>query len=280
MAPDMAKVCELGHKDTKEVLAFLAVRPVHSVVMTSFINDNGLESELNRGKFYGYRNAAGTLEGVALIGHSTLVEARTAESLTAFARIAKESSTPIHLIMSDGQAAESFWQHYAAAGQQPRLTCTELLFEINFPLLVQGCQWDVRLAQADELEPIAEAHAAVALLESGVDPMAKDREGFLKRCARRIEKERTFVVFENGKLVFKADIVAETDDVIYLEGIYVSPEYRGHGVGSSCLAKLSLQLLERVEHISLLSNVEFKAAHRSFAKAGYKNTDRCTTLFV
>ena len=85
---------------------------------------------------------------------------------------------------------------------------------------------------------------------------------------------------EDGKLVFKADIIAETTDAIYLEGIYVSESYRGHGVGSSCLASLSQSLLSRVSHISLLSNVSFHGAHKSFEKAGYKNTDECTTVFV
>jgi predicted GNAT family acetyltransferase len=44
---------------------------------------------------------------------------------------------------------------------------------------------------------------------------------------KRIEQRRTFVVFENGKLVFKADIAAETSDVVYLEGIYVAPDTAG-----------------------------------------------------
>lgn len=43
----------------REVLEFLAVRPVQTVVITGFIQDNGLESAANRGKFYGYRNAEG-----------------------------------------------------------------------------------------------------------------------------------------------------------------------------------------------------------------------------
>ena len=97
---------------------------------------------------------------------------------------------------------------------------------------------------------------------------------------RRIEKERTFVVFENGKLLFKADIAAETSNVYYLEGISVAPEMRGKGIGASCLAKLSIHLLERKQHICLLTNVDFTNVHRSFEKAGYKNTDYCTTIFV
>ena len=280
VAPEMNRLQRLGEANEQEVLAFLKIRPVHTVVMTSFIQDNGIENADNRGAFYGYRNTQGTLEGVALIGHTTLVEARSEDSLKAFALIARQSETPIHFMMSDGKTIETFWQEFADDGRQPRLVCSELLFELNFPFLVQECKWDVRLADASELEQIAVAHDEVAFIESGSSPLQKDREGFLKRCLKRIEQKRTFVVFENGKLVFKADIVAETLDVIYLEGIYVAPEYRGNGVGSSCLSKLGLQLLDRVENICLLSNVEFKGAHRSFAKAGFKNTDCTQTIFV
>jgi len=144
--------------------------------------------------------------------------------------------------VSDGETIETFWQYFAGDGRQPRLVCTELLFELSFPSFVLNCDWNVRLAEAAELEQIARAHAEVAFSESGVDQMLKDREGFLKRCLKRIEKKRTFVVFENGKLIFKADIAAETSEVAYLEGIYVAPEFRGQNVGSSCLSKLNLHL--------------------------------------
>lgn len=278
--PNLDGLRFLTEADKPEVLEFLAVRPVHTVVMTGFIQDNGMESADNRGKFYGYKNARGKLEGVVLIGHTTLIEPRSEDALMAFAIIARQSVIPIHILMSDGKTTERFWRHYAGETRKPRLVCDELLFELNFPFLVQECNWEIRPAKANELDQIAEAHAEVAFIESGINPLDKDREGFLKRTLRRIEKERTFAVFDGGKLVFKADIVAETSDVIYLEGIYVAPEYRGQSVGSSCLAKLSLRLLNRVQHICLLSNIEFKKAHGSFLKAGYKNTDCCRSIFV
>ncbi len=279
--PDHKAAVELTENDRNDVMKFLAVRPVHTVVMTSFINDNGLVSELNRGRFYGYRNSKGELEGVALIGHSTLVEARSDAALKAFALKARTSQTPIHLIMSHGTAAEAFWSHYSDGLKQPRLTCVERLFEVSFPFMVRkGENSSLRLATLDELIPVAEAQAEVAFMECGVDPMAKDREGFLKRVARRIEQGRVFVKFDGDKMVFKADIIAETDQTIYLEGVYVAEEYRGRGIGSACLADLTLHLLDRVENICMLSNVDFAAAHKSYFKAGYKATDECTTLFV
>ncbi|MEP6788638.1 MAG: GNAT family N-acetyltransferase, partial [Acidobacteriota bacterium] len=163
---------------------------------------------------------------------------------------------------------------------KPRLACTEALFEISFPLAVQQCEWQIENAAMNHLMQVAEAQAEVAFIESGVDPMVKDREGFLQRVARRIEQKRVFVVMDGDKLFFKADIIAETDDVIYLEGVYVAPDYRCRGVGPKCLSSLSLDLLSRVEHICLLSNIEFEEAHKAFQKAGFRIADQCTTLFA
>lgn len=279
-ASDINPVEVLTDYNRTEVLNFLKLRPVHTVIMASFIRDNGMESADNRGKFYGYRNANGELEGVALIGHTTLIEARSEKALKAFAKKAQVSETPIKMMMSHGDAIERFWNYYAAAGQKPMHNFKELLFEVGFPFFVQDCEWDVRLATPEELGEVAKAQAAVAFMESGVDPMAKDRAGFLKRCLRRIEMGRTFVVFENGKLVFKVDVMSETDNTVYLEGFYVAEEYRGREIGSKCLAKVSLDLLDRVEHVCGLSNADFEGVHRSLGKAGYKNTDYCQTIFV
>jgi uncharacterized protein len=270
----------LSDDDFDDVLSFLRRRPIHTVVMMSFIKDNGLVSEHNRGKFYGYRRADGELEGVALIGHTTLVEARSQSALQAFAAAAKKSETPIKMMMSDGRNIELFWQYFSGGTRQPRLVCEEKLFELNFPFFVKPSNWQIRLAAETELEQVAQAHAEVAFAESGVDPLETDREGFLRRTLRRIRQQRTFVVFEGGQLVFKADIAAQSADVIYLEGIYVAEKYRGRGIGAECLSKLAQTLLQQALHICLLSNMEFKAAHRSFQKAGFKSDDRCTTLFV
>lgn len=279
LAPS-SKVTELSAVDLEETLTFLAVRPVHTVVMTSFITDNGIVSELNRGKFYGSRDANGELDGVALIGHSTLVEARSDEALKALARRARLSDTPIHLIMSSGDDAAGFWQYLTDGLTQPRLTCTEALFEVAFPFPVCKTERGIKNADMSHLIAVAEAQAEVAFMECGVDPMLKDREGFLKRVARRIEQGRVFVVTDGDELVFKADIIAETAECIYLEGIYVGEKYRGQGIGSTCLSNLTVDLLGRTSNVCMLSNVDFESAHRSYAKAGFRKTGECVTLFV
>ncbi len=271
---------QLTNGDTTEILEFLDVRPVHAVVMASLINDNGVESEFNRGKFYGYRDSDGSLEGVALIGHSTLVESRSEDALRALALHARFSETPIHLIMSSGTVAKRFWDHLSGGAAAPRATRIESLFEIAFPFQVQSSRLKIERAAMEDLLPVAEAQAEIAFDESGVDPLARDREGFIKRVARRIEQGRVFAAFEDDIMIFKADVIAETENVAYLEGLWVSPEYRGRNIGSVCLSMLALELIERVENICLLSSVGSADAHKTFVKAGFRNTDECTIVFV
>src|SRR5215475_9592481 len=101
-------VSKLTSEYETEVLEFLARRPIHNVGMIGFIRDNGLVSEINRGTFYGCRNRSGELEGVALIGHATLMETKTERALEAFADLARKCGRK-HMIMGEQERIETFW---------------------------------------------------------------------------------------------------------------------------------------------------------------------------
>ena len=280
LAPDLSQICRLQTENTQEVLAFLAKRPIHTVVMSGWIRDNGIESPLNRGTFYGYRNNENQLEGVALIGHSTLIEARSDEALVAFALQSRNADIPLHFLMASGDSIETFWYHYAEDGRTPRLRCTELMFEMKFPVPIRNSVEGLRKATAEDLLIVAEAHAQVAFDESGVNPLQRDREKFLERTLRRIEKGWCWVVIQDEQLIFKADVVAQTSDVIYLEGIYVAPEKRGKGIGADCLSQVGRKLLMEAKAICLLSNIDFQHAHNTYRKVGFRMRDKYQTIFV
>src|SRR6059058_4002513 len=123
-------ISELCRSDEAEVIEFLSARPLHTVFMLGLIRDNGLLSPRNRGSFYGSRNFTGQLEAVALIGHATMVEAHTEDSLVGFARVARNCQNA-HLIRGEQESIDTFWSFYADAGREPRLICPEHLFELN-----------------------------------------------------------------------------------------------------------------------------------------------------
>jgi hypothetical protein len=266
--------------EREEVLAFLAERPVHTVCMAGLIRDNGVESEHNRGIFYGCRNASGRLEGVALVGHATLLDARTRRAYREFA-LAAQCSTRTHMIMGESDAVEEFWNHYADAGQRMRRACRELLFELTRPVEEAREVEALRLATAADLNLVAPVHAGLAEAESGVNPLDVDPEGFRARCLRRIEQGRVWlVVSEDGRLLFKADVQAETPEVIYLEGIYVHPAERGAGAGRRCLKRLSRELLLCTRRVCLLANEENERAHSFYRICGFKLRGVYDTLFL
>ena len=270
----------LAEDERDEVLTFLAERPMHTVCMAGFIRDNGLESALNRGTFHGCRNSEGRLEGVALIGHATLIEARTRRALREFA-LAAQCSTRTHMIMGEADTVEEFWDNYADAGQPMRRACRELLFETNRAVEAGQEVEGLRLATASDLDLIMPVHAGMAEAESGVNPLETDAEGFRARCLRRIEQGRVWVLLGgDGQLLFKADVQAHTPDVVYLEGISVHPAERGAGLGRRCLTQLSRELLLHTRRVCLLVNEENERAHSFYRACGFKLRGVYDTIFL
>lgn len=266
-----------GHRE--ETLAFLAERPIHTVFIASLIRDNGLESPFNRGSFYACRGEGRRLEGVALIGHATLIEARSEAALAAFARVAQECSLA-HLVRGEQEKVEYFWSRYSETGATPRLVCRELLLEQRVPPVLRQYVKGLRLATLSDIGQIMEVNAAMAFEESGVNPLERDPEGFRRRTARRIELGRYWVWTKRGRLVFKADIIAETPEAAYLEGIYVNPQERGKGYGLSCMSQLGHTLLARTGAVCLTVNEQVRNTLSFYSKAGYQLSSYYDTIYL
>ena len=276
---DSLTVAPLDDSHTDEVLAFLDERPAHTFMMGGLLRDNGPESPLNRGTFYACRDSAGRLEGVTLIGEITMLEARSEAALAAFAR-QTQSARDLYMIIGEKGQVGSFWGYYAEAGQAMRLFCRELLFELRCPVEVRKPVPGLRPATEAELEQLMAVHAEMALEESGVNPLEVDPQGFRRRCARRVEQGRSWVYAEGGRLIFKADVISETPEVIYLEGVYVSPAERRQGYGVRCLSQLSRHLLARSRSVCVLVNERNGAAQALYRKARYKLDGTYDTVFL
>lgn len=270
---------QLAESEREEVLAFLAENPVHTVCLAGLVRDNGLVSDHNRGTFWGCRNSEGRLEGVALVGHHTLVEARTPRAMGEFALVA-QAATRLHLIMGKLEKVEEFWNLYADEGQRMRLACRELLFELRKPVETSGEAEGLRPAVPEDLDLIAPVQAHLVELESKVNPLDIDPEGFRSRCLRRIGMGRTWVVVEGGRLLFKAEVQAHTPDVIYLEGVYVCPSARGTGAGRMYMSALCRRMLARTRTVCLLANEENERAQRFYRACGFRLRSVYDTIFL
>lgn len=280
VAGDALSVRALCPGEETEVLDFLGARPLHTVYMAGFIRDNGLVSPHNRGTFYGCRSrTTGELAGVSLIGHVTQIETRTREALSALA-CAAQGCPSAHVIMGEQEKMRAFWSCYGEAGQALRLACRELLLEQCRPVEADEELAELRLATLAELERVVPVQAEMAVAECGVNPLKVDPVGFRERYARRIGHGRVWVSIKNGELAFKADIMAETPQAVYLEGIYVNPLERGKGFGRRCLRQLGRRLLSRSSSICLLVNEKNSEAHSFYYRAGYQLRAFYETIYL
>ena len=278
-ALESVSVERLANRDAAEVLKFLSQRPIHTIAMMGLINDNGIVSSLNRGTFYGCRDLNGQLEGVALVGHATLMETVSDRALAALAKIARQCPNT-HMIMGEKERVADFWSHYTDTGRRQRLACREWLFELSHPVEAREEIDGLRPATVAELELVMPVQAELAYAESGVNPLEVDPLGFRERCLRRIEQGRTWVVVENGLLVFKADVISKTPEVNYLEGIWLREDRRNKNLGTRFMSELMRRLLENTKSVCLLVNETNEWAQGFYRRCGFHFRATYETIFL
>ena len=266
-----------GHQD--EVLAFLAGRPIYTVFMSGLIRDNGLVSFANRGTFYGCRDRDERLTGVVLIGSKTIIEAHDDATLDVMARLIPNNLTS-HLVRGEQQQIEYVIDQYAAIGRKPRQICKELLLEQTAPAAGVLAAPELRLAHAEDLDAVVSINAALAYEESGLNPLLNDARGMWARTARRIDQGRVWNLVEQGELIFKGDIISETPQTVFVEGVYVQPHARRKGYGLRCMTQLACNLLGRYASICLVVNEDNLRGRRFYEKLGYEvRSDYSTAYF-
>ncbi len=70
--------------------------------------------------------------------------------------------------------------------------------------------------------------------EVGVDPRLGDGgRGYRRRVASLIAAGRAWARFEDGEVVFKAEVGSQSPAVSQIQGVWVHPEWRGKGLGTA-----------------------------------------------
>jgi ribosomal protein S18 acetylase RimI-like enzyme len=260
------------------VRSFLAARPLQTFGLLGMVADNGLVSPFNRGDFYAYRGADGQLEGVALMGYNTVIDARSEAAAVVFAELAKTVANPF-LILACEQQIDRFIEHYADALYKCTAIDRYLLYKHHGTLVSCDPIAGVRQATMADLELVARAHARCGIEETGVDGLQLDAEGFVSRCARRIENGRTWLWVEDGKLILKLEVLTLTRDVAYFESLWVDPHERGKGYGLRFVNQVSARLLKSSADVCLLVQENNLTARHLYERAGYDATDAFRVIF-
>ncbi len=137
----------------------------------------------------------------------------------------------------------------------------------------------VRPVRPAELDAYLPAAVAMFTEEVGVDPRAGDGgAGYRSRVAELVSAGRAFARFENGQVVFKAEIGALSSQVGQIQGVWVHPERRGHGLGTAGTAAVAERLHAMGRVSSLYVNAFNHVARASYARIGFTQVGSFATI--
>lgn len=138
----------------------------------------------------------------------------------------------------------------------------------------------VRQVRMADLERYLPAAVAMFIEEVGIDPRQGDGgAGYRARVAELISGGRAFARFEHGEVVFKAEVGALSADVGQIQGVWVRPDRRGHGIGSAGTASVARWLMCELERTpSLYVNSYNHTALASYAKIGFRQVGTYATV--
>lgn len=258
---------ELREADREQVLSLLATDPVPNVIVRGLIMDYEMCAPELRGILYGYYKN-NQLKGVTLIGHQLFVYAPD-EALVLVAQKAVETQSRVHLILGPEEQVEKLWSYLAQAGRETRRMSAQQMLVCHRTNSAPARQQLIR-ANFAELDVVANAQAEMAMEASGIDPRQSDPAGFRHRVVDRLERKRVWVKIADGKVVFKADILCDTPDTAYLEGIWTHPDYRNQGIAKSCVAELVQQLLCTRKTVCLFTDDSEQVAQRVYEHVGFQ----------
>jgi uncharacterized protein len=129
----------------------------------------------------------------------------------------------------------------------------------------------LRAATSADLERLLPACALAHEEELGLDPLARDPDGFRWRTRAQIEAGRSWVWLEDGVILFKAEASAWTPAAVQLQQVWVDPEARERGYAKRAMRDLCRLLLERTPSVCLFVRPENAPAIALYRSIGMRH---------
>jgi predicted GNAT family acetyltransferase len=268
----------LGPDDLSEVRDLLARDPVTDCFVASRIEAAGL-GPCAGAEVWGY-GERGRLESLCWSGANLVPVQAGPSAVRAFAERARRTGRRCSSIVGPSSMVDPLWHllrpHWGAArdvrsGQPLMAIDTDPLVEPD-PL--------VRRVRRDELDVVLPAAVAMFTEEIGVSPLAGDGGVLYRaRVAELIDAGRAFARFDDGAVVFKAEVGAASTDACQVQGVWVHPSHRGRRLsegGTAAVVALARQTVAPV--VTLYVNHYNTAARRAYERVGFRQVGTFTSV--
>jgi RimJ/RimL family protein N-acetyltransferase len=171
------------------------------------------------------------------------------------------------MIIGDERAVTELWGDMARLMPQPRDDRPgQPVYAISHP--PEPGDTGLRAATERDFELLLPACSAAHKEEIGVDPLARDPDGFRWRTRSQIEEGRSWLWVEDGAIRFKAEASAWTPSAVQVQQVWVDPTERNRGYAQRGMRDLCRLLLRSVPTVCLFVRPENAPAIRVYEGIG------------
>mgnify|MGYP001172812825 CR=1 FL=1 len=137
----------------------------------------------------------------------------------------------------------------------------------------------VRPISTGEFDSYLEASIAMYTEEVGNDPLASGGgAGYRSYCRWLVETGRAFGIVEDGRVLFKSDVGAASGGVAQIQGVWLDPALRGHGLAAPAMAAVAEYVLADYVTASLYVNDFNRRAIRCYQRVGFTEVGEFATI--
>ncbi|NHA67021.1 GNAT family N-acetyltransferase [Phycicoccus flavus] len=187
-------------------------------------------------------------------------------------------------VFGDREEVVGLWQHLGPAwGPSRAVRSHQPLLVADRPPSALGVDPDprVRPARPDEVDLVLPAAEHMFTAEIGYPPYTGSSRGYRASLASLIARGHTFVVVEDGEVVFKTDVGSLALGCAQLQGVWVTPRLRGQGLAVPMLAAVLEQLMVgQAPVVSLYVNDFNRAARATYTSLGFRSVGEFSTVLL
>jgi predicted GNAT family acetyltransferase len=274
-----ATVGSLRPADLAEVLELLGRDPVADVFVASRVHSSGLAAGLLGGDLWGYREA-GRLVAICYSGANLVPVAASAEAARTFAGLAAQRGRRCSSMLGPADAVLAMWELLRARwGPAREVRPHQPLLAIADPPAVPADPL-VRRVWQHEIDTVLPACIAMFTEEVGVSPVGKDGGAHYRaRVAEMVCAGRAFARFEDGDVVFKAEIGAVTPQACQVQGVWVRPDRRGEGLCAPGMAAVVRHAQRDIAPVVTLYVNDYNLPARSaYRRVGFREIGEFATV--
>jgi ribosomal protein S18 acetylase RimI-like enzyme len=255
--PSRFQVRPLERQDEAVALEALDRNPVRDVFIASRILHDGALSSLGPSPLWGAFEDD-HLRGLLHVGPN-LVPATDDEAACEALATAAGGLYPTRMVVGERVTVELLWSIVGSSYPAPReVRRRQFVYAVDPEGLVRGPvaagRGLARLAERSDEDRVLELSAAMYTEEMGENPMARDPDGYRRRVRMLISRGWTYVYDVGGQLQFKMDVGCASRQTAQIQGVYVPPELRGRGVGTTAMTACCDLAFGRHANLSLYVN--------------------------